>query len=148
MPLSPAISVAKFIDDAADEIDVRIGHRYVVPLNVGAGTTLSPLAITTLRIANARLASGRLLMAQAQAAQDSSIHAYGNYLIHEADTLIDSIANSSVDLEGAETIVVEGETSAPTISNVDDASAVESFYGHFTEPGLNSSPVWAPGSRS
>lgn len=155
MPLSSAISVEKFISDAADEIDVRIGHLYVVPVVVeptDPADAPAPLTVTTLRIANARLASGRLLMAQAQAAQDANLHAYGAYLVQEAETLITNIANGMLDLDVAPAPSEITGTSAPTVHNPDAASAVDEFYGAFMRPPPAGvplpSPVWAPGSSS
>lgn len=150
LPLSSAISVEKFIEDAADEIDVRIGHIYTVPIDVtGVGDAALPeMTITILRLANSRLTSGRLLMAQAQAAQDKALHAYAQYLIGEADTLIGNIANGMVELEGVEPQPIEGQTTGPTIANVDSHSAVEAFYQTFMDPGLGASPVWAPGDHT
>lgn len=154
LPLSSAISVEKFIKDAADEIDVRIGHVYAVPVVNGVGDAALPeMTVTILRIANSRLASGRLLMAQAQAAQNAELHAYGQYLINEAETLIGSIASGGIDLEGVEPVPAAGQTTGPTVANVDSHSAVEAFYQTFMDPAVvgpvePTGPVWAPGDHS
>lgn len=147
MPLSSAIDPARFVADSADEIDVRIGRIYTTPVDV---STLEPTAKLTLKIANARLASGRLLMAQAQAAQDDSLNAYGMYLINEAEATIESIESNRLPLDGAETRDDIIDTPAPTIRNHDATSPVEAFYDEFLGGGssspLPSSPVWRPGS--
>lgn len=144
MTLSSAIDPAKFIADSADEIDVRIGRIYVTPVDV---TKLEETARLTLKIANARLASGRMLMAQAQAAQDDSLHAYGMYLIREAEATISAIESSRLPLDGATIRDDLTDTPAPKVTNLDAASPVEAFYGEFLGGGsgpLPTSPIWRP----
>jgi hypothetical protein len=149
MPISSALSSTKFISDSADEINVRIGRIYVTPININE---LAPNSRTVLKIANARLASGRLLMAQAQAAQDDSLNAYARYLINEANNLISSVENNRITLEGATVREDLVDTPAPSIQNVDEFSAVEAFYDEFLGGGagrpLPVSPVWTPGTSS
>lgn len=145
MTLSSAISPARFIADSADEIDVRIGQIYVTPVDLG---NLETTAKLTLKIANARLASGRLLMAQAQAAQDESLHAYAMYLIKEAEATITSIENSRLPLDGALVRDDLLDTPAPAVANLDLHSPVEAFYDEFWGGGgmspMPSSPIWQP----
>ena len=146
MTLSAAISAAKFIADSADEIDVRIGRIYTTPIVFADLDTTSKLV---LKIANARLASGRMLMAQAQAAQDDSLHAYGMYLIKEAENTIGSIENNRLPLDGATLRDDLIDTPAPSIRNHDADSPVEAFYDEFFGGGgmspVPSSPIWRPG---
>lgn len=144
MPISSAISPARFLADSADEIDVRIGRIYETPIQI---SELEPTSALTLKIANARLASGRLLMAQAQAAQDDSLHAYAMYLIGEAENVITAIENNRLPLDGAEVREDLIDTPAPKVTNPDAASAVDAFYGEFFGPvsPLPRSPVWRPG---
>lgn len=147
MTLSTAISPEKFIADSADEIDVRIGRIYTTPVDL---LQLETTAKLTLKIANARLASGRLLMAQSQAAQDESLHAYGMYLIKEAETTIESIENNRLPLDGAAIRDDIVDTPAPSIQNRDATSPVEAFYDEFWGGGslspVPSSPIWRPGA--
>lgn len=149
MPISSSLGVSKFISDSADEIDVRIGRIYQTPISLSA---LHPNSRTVLKIANARLASGRLIMAQAQAAQDDSLHQYGLYLISEAETLIENIESNRIQLEGATVRSDLIDTPAPTISNQDSASPIDAFYTEFLGGGglspLPDSPVWRPGRGS
>lgn len=146
MTLSSRLSPAKFLADSADEIDVRIGRIYVTPVNLPALEQTSRL---TLKLANARLASGRLLMAQAQAAQDDSLHAYGMYLIGEAENVIAAIETNRLQLEGADVRDDLLDTPAPKVTNYDARSPVEEFYDEFLGGGAASplprSPIWRPG---
>lgn len=146
MTLSSAISPEKFIADSADEIDVRISRVYITPVDL-ASPELENSAKLTLKIANARLASGRMLMAQAQAAQDESLHAYAMYLIGEAETTIASIENSRLPLDGAPIRTDLLDTPAPIVSNLDAESPVEAFYGEFFGGQgslMPTSPIWRP----
>jgi hypothetical protein len=146
MPLSSGLSRQKFINDSADEIDVRIGRIYDTPIQIANLENTSKL---TLKLANARLASGRILMAQAQAAQDDSLHAYGMYLIREAENVIVSIESNRLPLDGATVRDDLIDTPAPTIRNQDSHSPVDAFYGEFFGPvsPLPTSPIWRPGSH-
>lgn len=150
MPISSSISPTNFIDDSADEIDVRIGRIYLTPV-VLADTSANRVARLTLKIANARLASGRMLMAQAQAAQDESLHAYAMYLIGEADATIQAIQDNRLPLDNAEIREDLPDPLAPSINNHDASSPVESFYSTFMTggpygiPTPDTRPIWQPG---
>jgi hypothetical protein len=146
MPISSTLSAARFLADSADEIDVRIGRIYVVPVNLAL---LAPTARITLRLANARLASGRLLMAQASASQDDSLHAYARMLLNEAEAVIESIETNRLPLEGAEYRDDLTDTPGPSIRNQDAVSATAAFeaefFGNNGMAFLPSSPMWRPG---
>jgi hypothetical protein len=144
MTISSAISPAKFVADTADEIDVRISRIYVVPIQ----GDLTPPSLLVLKLANARLASGRMLMAQAQAAQDTRLHQYAMYLIREANATIDAIETNRLPLEGALIRDDVHDTPTPSIKNVDSASPVDAFYNEFMTgrmTPLPESPIWRPG---
>jgi hypothetical protein len=146
MILSSKLSPAKFLQDSADEIDVRIGRIYVTPVVLSPPTPANRLARITLKLANARLASGRLLMAQAQAAQDDSLHAYGLFLLNEAEAAISAIETNRLILDGAVFRDDLTDTPAPSIRNVDSTSPVEAFYTEVMGGSyFDSYPIWRPG---
>lgn len=148
MPVSSFISKQKFINDSADEIDVRISRIYVTPIQL---TTLNRISKIVLRICNARLASGRILMAQAQANQDDSLHAYAMYLLNEADATLEALEAGRLTLEGAEQHEDLQTIAGPTIENLDKDSPVEAFADAFlggAPPSpLPMTPIWRPGNR-
>jgi hypothetical protein len=146
MVIASTIPITKFLEDGANEIDSRIGRVYTTPILLA---DLTENGKTILRMANARLTSGRLLMAQAQAAQDDSLHSYAMYLLDEANEIISAIETNRTSLDGATVNPERVDTPAPSITNLDAASPIESFYAEFlgqpTSP-LPVSPVWKPGS--
>jgi hypothetical protein len=146
MPISSALSVHKFITDTADEIDIRISRIYVTPIQLNQ---LERIGRLVLRLANARLASGRILMAQGQASQDDSLHAYAMHLINEAEATLDSIESGRLSLEGAAFAAGLQTIAGPTIKNRDSESGVDAFYDEFLggkpRSPLPNTPIWRPG---
>jgi phage gp36-like protein len=138
--LSSAINKQAFVQDASDEIDSRIGPRYLTPLNLNALADHSAKLVR--RIAN-NLASGRLIMAVTSAGEDLAVHNYGLYLCKEAASALAAIANGQVDLVGATPQDVFGTSgSTPAIQNEDADSAVDAFYRHVMR---QENIGWTPG---
>ena len=135
--LSSGLSRESFLRDAADEMDSRLGFVYVLPI---AG--IQPHAITLLKMINARLASGRLLMSIAAPSEDDSVHRYGEWLIKEAYADLMSICNRTIDLVGA-TPISDPNPVAASIYNYDEESAIDMFENTV----LRGQPSWwQPGS--
>lgn len=137
MEFSSALSKDGFIRDAADEMNSRLGFVYALPI-VG----IAAHAVLLLKMINARLASGRLLMAIAAPAEDDSVHAYGQYLVKQAYDDLYAICNGQITLVGATTIVDANPNSA-SITNVDDESAFDQFYNQAMR---GTSSYWVPGA--
>jgi hypothetical protein len=138
--LSPVLSRLSYIRDAADEMDARIGFVYLLPLPL---TLLQPHAITMLKMINARLASGRLLMSIAAPAEDDGVHRYGEWLIKSAYEDLYNICNRSIDLVGA-TPVSDPSPNVAAIYNYDEESAVDAFSSFVMRGELGT--WWQPGS--
>lgn len=142
LELHPALDVEKFINDAANEINSKLGTVFQVPIPVGSTATVEPHARLTLKRINAHLASGRLILAVAQGGEDGSLHAYGRYLVNEAQGEIRQIlADPEGMLPGA---LVRDDLltdTGPTIAQQDATSPVEAFYGEFSSLGS----LWGPG---
>lgn len=97
--LPPTLSLDKFVQLASDDMDSKLGYRYEVPiLTVG----LPSHQIALLKSINAKLATGRLIMATAVGGEDTAVHQYALYLIKEAEMDLMSIANGQVDLQAPE----------------------------------------------
>ena len=150
-PISQLLDKEKFVADAADEIDSRIGVRYVVPVDVSPDAD-PPVAVYSrllLKRINNFLATGRLILAAASAGEDTELNAYAVRLITEAHEAITQIESGAVDLDGA----VENPTNStslpgPTIKNPDTASAVDAFYDRVMVPERALTyRDWAPGDR-
>lgn len=134
LPLGSAYPPAKFIESASDEIDSYLGRMFEVPIDV----TGNEVVRLTLKRINNWLASGRLIMSVATAGQDNELHAYGWSLVKQAMDEINLIMSEDLTLPGLqiiETASIE-EGSGPMISNKDDVSRVDEFYGDFTVPAL------------
>lgn len=132
LSLPSGIDAQKYINDAADEIDSKIGTLYATPVVIPTDKQIAfRTTILTLKHVNAQLATGRIIMSISSPTENSELDAYGNYLVREANAVINKIANRAIILEGA-----PPNTNAPTeyavskthIYNLDDTSSVEAFY--------------------
>jgi hypothetical protein len=139
VPLPTTLDPAKFVQDAADEIDSRIGFVYVTPIPVASMSAPSerPTALLLKRISN-WLASGRLILALDAGGEDYAVHAYGLKLVKDASEAIDAICSLQVILEGAMrldgTEPLTGHKARPLIHNLDPQSQVEAFYAYTADP--------------
>jgi len=136
IPVSGPVDPDKYVSDAADEIDSKIGHIYETPIDVTEGGPLSrPARLLLKRISN-WLASGRLLMAAAAGSQKMELNAYANKLVSDATFALDQIASGDIILEGAPRRDGSEEPSStgPQIHNLDPESNVEAFYNRIANP--------------
>lgn len=135
IPTPSYLNVTKVIDDAADEIDSKIGYIYTTPVNVSSPGPLERPARLLLKRINAALATGRLILAVASPEEKSSLHAYGYNLVREANGAIRAIVDGEIVLEGA---TLENPPPADLgtvmITNVDSESQVEAFYDRIANP--------------
>jgi hypothetical protein len=136
VPTPVALDPQKFVNDATDEIDSKIGFLYVTPLDIVAPTSIPRPACLLIKRINNFLASGRLLLAAAAGQEDSQIHAYGWSLIKEATTALDQIATGQIPIEGAvkQDTGDEAAVTAIILNNLDEESAVEAFYSRIANP--------------
>lgn len=132
--ISSTLSRMSYIRDAADEMDARLGFVYELPLPIG---TLKPHALTMLKMINARLASGRLLMSLAAPSEDDSVHRYGEWLIKQAYEDLYNLCNRSIDLVGAIPIT-DTSPNVAAIYNHDEESAVDAFEAFV----MRGEPAW------
>jgi phage gp36-like protein len=153
MPASTRHDPQKFVNDATDEIDSKIGHIYATPIDVTDPTDVARHSVLLLKRINNFLATGRYILARAAGDEDSQINAYGRSLIEEALLAIQAIVDGTIVLEGA---VEEGDGSGagdgPSITNYDTISAVDAFYERVMVPetgwpGPYPYRDWAPGSN-
>lgn len=146
MPLSAALDKAKFVSDAADEIDSAIGATYITPVPM-AEPTPRHVQLHLKRINNF-LATGRLILAIGAGGEDTQLHAYGLSLVSEARMALAAIVDGSYELAEVEKTPSEVTTSAgPAVINVDPASGVEAFYGFINEPRWAGEQIPALGPR-
>jgi hypothetical protein len=140
---SAALSPQKYVNDAADEIDSKIGFTYETPIPAyqADGITPTPRPVTLLlKRLTSHLATGRLIMAAYSAQEDARLNAYGQSLVDEVDATIAAIISGELPLPGVPASSTplpgagDGEYVTPIgagINNIDAYSQVEAFYGYF-----------------
>lgn len=140
LPIPSGMSKVKYVQDAADEINLRLAQRYSVPVVFGTVEEQAKYAATSLLLKqlNTHLATGRLVMAMDARGENESLHAYGASLVAGALELIKQILAGEINLEGAKPVngdaATDVGTSRPMISNLDPFSQVEAFYGMAQRP--------------
>jgi hypothetical protein len=137
IPLPSYLDSEKIVQDAADEIDSKIGYVYTTPIDVSATSDLTRPAKLLLKRINNFLATGRLILQVASPEEDRNLHAYGWSLVKEATAALDAIASGEITLEGApleEGAASTPASSVPLISNLDSESNVEAFYDRMANP--------------
>ena len=135
---SAALDPQKYVDDAADEIDSKIGFVYATPIPVADGSGTPRPVVLLLKRLNSHLATGRLILAATIPAENERLNAYGYSLVAEVMTSLDMIATRQMTLEGVSlepTVGTVGEpVTVPLIANLDAESNVDAFYSRVTNP--------------
>jgi hypothetical protein len=134
MTLASGIDGNKFVDAAADEIHMKLGFTYKVPIQAPEGQELPvPVSLLLKRI-SVNISTGLAIRASiGPSTQGDNINAYAATLLTEGRRALDAIASDAMPLEGAVRLAGEEEhTRGPRYSNVDSYSQVEAFYGQFT----------------
>lgn len=135
--LKPGFDKQKFVNDAADEMDSKLGWRYALPLRVEGvappGTEdswkdLPQHQVLLLKTINNRLASGRLILTLDMAGEQTTLHAYGWSLIQEALKDLIALANGDAVLDAEPMTPASAFTNkAPSITNPDEESLLLGF---------------------
>lgn len=134
MELASGLDAEKFVIDAADEIDIKLGFIYRTPIRgTGENDLPRPVSLLLKRL-SVYISTARAIMATIGASQQGErTNAYARSLLAEAHGALDAIATDRMVLEGAERLPdAAEETRGPRIFNVDSYSQVDAFYGHFT----------------
>jgi hypothetical protein len=130
------MSKEQYVNDAADEIDSKIGFVYETRVDTSdTSTVVKPVRLLLKRL-NVFLASGRLLMAAAAAKEETQVHAYALSLVREAEATLEMIAKGQLPLDGA--LKVDAGTTenltGPMQYNKDTESNVDAFYDRIANP--------------
>lgn len=152
--VSSVVSKEGFVNAAAAEIDSKLGYLYVVPIT----GSVPQFLLDRLKFDNAKLATGRILLAITAASEDSIQNAYGASLVTDALADVQCMASGQDAILGAETAAVGSggtdEGSAPMVSVADRQSGVEAFYEYVGQdpwlpiiPPPNGEPFYKPGPR-
>lgn len=138
--ISQKVDKGKFVSDAAEEIDSKLGFIYVLPL-----TGLELHETLLLKQINNKLASGRLILTLDIAGEGTVLHAYGLRLITEAMNDLMLLANGAVQLGAPRTPLETGSrpNKTPKVFNHDEESAVDIFESAVMRRGETG--TWQPG---
>lgn len=136
LAVSEQVDRQKFVDLAAEEMDSKLGWVYRLPLappNVDPSATswmaLQPHEAATLKSINSRLASGRLILSLAVAAEGTQLHALGWHYVSSALEDLMVIANGAIDLTAVRIGASDSayRNDAPSVSQYDDESLLSAF---------------------
>lgn len=123
---APGSTRQDWVDRAAEEMDSYLGYRYVIPLIAGPQfQQIIPHEVIILKQINAKLASGRYILAQAANEEDDRLHAYGWSLVQDAIGQLLAIKDGRVDLRSVATLSGDqGDESnrLPGVTNEDEES--------------------------
>lgn len=129
------LSKAKYVNDAADEMDSKIGFVYETPVALGS---LKRPAQLLLKRLNNFLATGRFILAMDMSGEDNNLHAYGKSLVDEATLALTAIATGEIPLEGApkaDGTANESNATAKILHyNKDTESNVDAYYDRIANP--------------
>lgn len=127
----------RWVQDATDEIDSKLGIRYVTPIIIDDTVPAYRATSLLLKRVNNWLASGRLIVAKAASGSENQMNAYGVYLLTQAEMTLNQMTGGEMPLPGLTPIdTTDVGASGPQISNLDAQSNVESFYTFVTTPRL------------
>jgi hypothetical protein len=128
----------KYVAEAADDIDSRLGYVYVTPLTFVVTDPKQRAASLVIKKINNNLATGRAIMAASIPAEDKQLNAYGAALVDEAEKTLDLLADRTIPLFGAvahaDTGPVTEVIPAISIHNEDATSLVNGFYKSMAQP--------------
>jgi phage gp36-like protein len=133
IPTSAELDPQKYVNDAADEIDSKIGFVYETPIP----TTVPRPVVLLLKRLNAHLASGRLILAATITGEDVRLNAYGQSLVDEVQAALQMIVDGKLPLAQADLndeVPRAEQTSRVLHANQDAESAVDAFYGRVANP--------------
>jgi len=133
--LPTAVDPDKYLDLARSEIDAFVGITYQLPL-----PPLPNHLVGFFRTMHAKLASGRLLLAQAAVAQDRELHAYGLYLVKQAEADMAKVG-TTYQIVGATPREVEGDRT-PSISNPEERSPWDAYEEYVHSPNQLRGALW------
>lgn len=130
-----SVDSEKYVNDACDEIDSKLGFMYATPIVVDEAPQNRPTRLMLKRL-NVWLASGRLIMALDSGGQDDQLHQYALYLVSEATKTLEAILNGEIVLPGVDPASPDstGIVTGPQQVNGDDYSLVEAYGSVFGDP--------------
>lgn len=128
----------KYVSQAADEIDSRLGFTYATPFDVSDSSTMSNAARLMIKMLSIHISSGRAMMDLGTSGENNLPNPYGKYLLDQAEAILLLLVEGRIVLDGAQPVNGGPDntefSSRVLISNVDPYSMVEAFYGWAAKP--------------
>lgn len=144
LPLGPQYGTGQgFVDTASDEMDVVLGQLYVTPIVLADTPTNRPSQLW-LKTCNKFIASGRLILDIALAAEDDNLNAYGLSMLNQGLAMLKAIQDGAASITGATPLDPTAGTYAtgPVLFNEDSESLVKAGYEFLFDPWAT--PQWPP----
>lgn len=134
IPTSAKLDPQKYVNDAADEIDSKIGFFYETPIPT-SDPTPRPVVLLLKRL-NAHLATGRMILAATILSEDIQLNAYGRTMVADCELSMSQIASGALVLDGVTGSGLNSlpQSHIPMILNKDAESAVDAFYDRVVNP--------------
>lgn len=136
IPTSARLDPQKYVNDAADEIDSKIGFVYATPIPVENGSLTPRPVVLLLKRINSHLATGRMVLAATLISEDQRLNAFGQSMVEEALAAIVQIATLQIPLDGVPSsgLATGPSPHVPLQYNKDTESAVDAFYDRVVAP--------------
>lgn len=136
IPVGSTVNIDAYITSAAEEINIKVGQRWQVPVspqNIPANYT----TIKFFKRMNAQLATGRLLMSLSANIERDKVHAYATRLINEVQAALKSLVAGEIILPSMSLLEGPDFNPAPVLfGNQDAVSGVDAFYAMAMPAGL------------
>jgi len=127
-----------YVDQAADEMDAKLGWLYETPIAEAVegyeGPALDPSMPRheklLLKNINAKIATARLIMAVSINEEGNAVHAYALRMLKEGNDELLMIANGDLVLTAPRVETPSGTvlTRTPGVVNIDEESLLDPFY--------------------
>lgn len=135
--LPAGVTWESMAETASNEVDSNIGVRYVTPVVVSPVDPETRAAAYWLQNVTALVAAARLMLSTAAPGSQDTANQYGQYLLRNAQQLMQDVVSGKVDLPGAEEISSNDSTiQGATILNGDRYSQVDLYYDNFMPDGI------------
>lgn len=140
--ISERFDQGKFVQEAGDEINAKLGWLYELPLHLPWSVTnpeVDPIPDDSwtllpehqkllLKGINNKLASGRLILTLSIPGEETTLHAYGYSLVREAQSELMVLANGEYWLAAQRSILETAKPdSRPSITQHDEESLLLGF---------------------
>lgn len=135
--LPTGVTWESLAETASNEVDSNLAVRYVTPISVSPNDPETRAAAYWLQNVTSMVAAGRLMLSIAAPGSQDTANNYGQYLLRNAQQLINDVLSGKVNLPGATEVAANDSViQGPTILNQDAYSQVDLFYDNFEPEGF------------